>query len=186
LELWSDLLLEIPHSRLMLVIPEGKATARVLRHFRARGVSDDRLQLIGRVSMQDFLGVHSRVDLSLDSFPFNGVTTTLQSLWMGVPVLTLEGVRYCARVGGSILMNLGLHMLIAHSNADFIAKAKMLASNPGLLAQLRQGMRSRMQASPLLDEQRFTRDLEALYRQSVAHLLVHRIAAPALNYLKVY
>ena len=117
---------------------------------------------MSRVPLQDYLSLHGEIDLMLDPFPYNGVTTTLQSLWMGVPVLTLKGARYPARVGASILANAGLHAFIAHSETEYIEKACQLAAKPAHLERLRTTMRARMLASPLMDEPGFTRDFEAL------------------------
>jgi predicted O-linked N-acetylglucosamine transferase (SPINDLY family) len=163
LGVWTELLHLVPGSRLLIVsIPDGIAQQRILRYFRAHGIADDRVRIMSRVPLQDYLKLHGEIDVMLDPFPYNGVTTTLQSLWMGVPVLTMKGARYPARVGASILANVGLHSLIAHSETEYIEKACQLAADPARLDRLRSTMRTRMLASPLMDAETFTRDFEAL------------------------
>jgi predicted O-linked N-acetylglucosamine transferase (SPINDLY family) len=152
----------------MVSIPEGKAQQRIRDAFGQHGVSEDRIQIMPRIPLQAYLRLHSKIDLMLDPFPYNGVTTTLQSLWMGVPVLTLKGARYPTRVGASILANMGLHSFIAHDSGEYVNKGARFAADPSCLKALRAGMRERMLASPMLDERCFTRDLEALYLRASA------------------
>jgi predicted O-linked N-acetylglucosamine transferase (SPINDLY family) len=109
---------------------------------------------------------YEEVDIALDTFPYHGTTTTLDALWMGVPVLTLAGERHASRVGVSILSNLGLDPLLVASTPDeFVARAATLASQPATLDELRRTLRGRLQASVLLDGRSFTAKLEATYLQ---------------------
>jgi predicted O-linked N-acetylglucosamine transferase (SPINDLY family) len=112
---------------------------------------------------QQFLAAHHRVDVALDPFPFNGVTTTCQTLWMGVPLITLAGRSHVARVGVSMLSNLGLNHCIAESVEDYVARAVALAGDRDFLASLRAGLRERMRAAPNTDGVCFTRFLEDAY-----------------------
>jgi protein O-GlcNAc transferase len=110
------------------------------------------------------LRAYDLIDIALDPFPYNGTTTTCEALWMGVPVVTLAGVGHVARVGASILTYCGLSELVATSREDYIVKAAALAEDRIRLAGLRDGMRRRMETSPLMDYPRFARGVEAAYR----------------------
>jgi predicted O-linked N-acetylglucosamine transferase (SPINDLY family) len=101
----------------------------------------------------------------LDSYPYSGATTTLDSLWMGVPVLTLAGDPPISRSTASILATLGMNDWIARTPDEFVAFAARLASDPGALAALRAGLRTNLETSILMDGARFTAQLEDLYRQ---------------------
>jgi predicted O-linked N-acetylglucosamine transferase (SPINDLY family) len=104
------------------------------------------------------------IDVCLDTVPYNGVTTSLDGIWMGTPTLTLVGNTPVGRSGLHICKNLGLPLLIAPTPVEFVAKAVELTSDLGRLAQLRASLRSRLKASPLMDALGFTRDLENAYR----------------------
>ena len=106
------------------------------------------------------------MDIVLDPFPYTGTTTTCESLWMGVPVVTLcRPDRTCSRVGASILTNLDLPDLVAGTSQEYVQKAVALARDPDEILFLRETLRERMSRSPLMDAAGFTKALEALYRQ---------------------
>jgi predicted O-linked N-acetylglucosamine transferase (SPINDLY family) len=102
----------------------------------------------------------------LDTFPYNGHTTSLEALWMGVPVITLPGDAPVARAGLSQLMNLGLPELIARNSDDYVRIAAELCADLPRLAKLRATLRSRMESSVLMDAPRFARSIETAYRQA--------------------
>jgi predicted O-linked N-acetylglucosamine transferase (SPINDLY family) len=108
---------------------------------------------------------YREIDIGLDTFPYNGHTTSLDSFWMGVPVVTLCGQTVVGRAGLCQLMNLGLPELIASNPDEYVRIAVSLAGDLPRLAALRAELRPRMQASPLMDAPRFARNLEAAYRQ---------------------
>jgi predicted O-linked N-acetylglucosamine transferase (SPINDLY family) len=107
-------------------------------------------------------------DIVLDTFPFNGHTTTWQALWMGAPVVTLAGrAAHRSRMGASILTNIGLPELIAHDEGEFLTVASGLAKDLPRLRELRIGLRERMRRSVIQDGAGFTRDLEAAYVEMI-------------------
>ena len=112
-----------------------------------------------------YLELYHQIDLGLDTFPYNGHTTSLDSLWMGVPVVSRTGRTAVSRAGLSLLANLGLGELATPSPAEFVRIATTLAGDPGRLAALRGGLRGRMEKSPLMNAARFTRNLEQAYRE---------------------
>ena len=112
------------------------------------------------------LGHYDEVDIALDTFPYNGTTTTCEALWMGVPVITLAGDAHMSRVGASILRAVGLANLVAESDTQYAQIALALAQDRSRRVALRAGMRDRLRASPLLDHAGFTRQLEQHYWQA--------------------
>jgi len=111
-----------------------------------------------------YLELYRRVDIVLDPFPYNGHTTSLDALWMGVPVVSLAGQKAVSRAGLSQLSNLGLADLVAYSKDDYVAIATRLAQDSPRRAELRSTLRERMQVSPLMDATRFARGIESAYR----------------------
>ena len=109
--------------------------------------------------------LYQRIDVGLDTFPYNGHTTSLDSFWMGVPVITLVGQTVVGRAGLSQLSNLGLQELIAQTPEQYVSIAAALAGDLPRLSQLRATLRERMQGSPLMDARRFARNIEAAYRE---------------------
>jgi predicted O-linked N-acetylglucosamine transferase (SPINDLY family) len=114
--------------------------------------------------LTDHQAVYNEIDIALDPFPYNGATTTCESLWMGTPVVALAGDAHAGRVGVSILTQVALMELIAGSPEDYVRIAVELASNRTRLSELRGSLRLRMAASPLCDTKVFARDVEGAYR----------------------
>jgi len=129
------------------------------------GISQDRLRLEGASPLPDYFNWYSGIDMILDTFPFAGGTTTCHALYMGVPVVTRTGNLSVSRVGSSILHNIGLGELVTETPEEFVKTAMSLAQDRPRLAELRRTLRQRMQQSPLMDEPRFVRNLEAAYRE---------------------
>jgi predicted O-linked N-acetylglucosamine transferase (SPINDLY family) len=162
---WSGILKRVPGSRLVLTnLPEGEGTAQIARRFAAQGIAEERLVLQGKLSAEAYEAQLQKIDLGLDPYPYNGTTTTCQSLWMGIPVITLEGETSVARSGYALLQTLGLEELIARDEAEYVEIATRLANDLDRLDALRSGMRSRFEASALRDETGFTREIEDAYR----------------------
>lgn len=161
LDLWSETLRALPGSRMHLVANEA---AFVLEKMRDRGVSPDRVVVLPRMNSREYLATHAGVDLILDTFPFNGLTVTLNALWMGVPTLTLKGNIPAARAGFAIMERAGLGQFAADSEADFVRIACHWASHPEKLAELRRGMRERVR-SAWTDGAAYARELEGHFRE---------------------
>lgn len=168
LALWARLLARVPGARLALKSfgLAGESVRQALRaRFLEHGVGPERLEILGpEASFIGHLARYGAVDIALDTFPYNGTTTTCEALWMGVPVVTLAGKTHVSRVGSSILQRVGLGELVAQSAEEYIETAARLAGDAGRLRELRAGMRARMQASPLLDAPGFTGQMEEAYR----------------------
>lgn len=169
IKLWARLLGVVPGARLLLKnksFRDSSTCERYYREFEEAGVPRDRLELVGWVpSRADHVALYNRIDIALDTFPYNGTTTTCEALWMGVPVITLEGNRHAARVGVSLLTQVGLTELIAKTPEDYVHMAVELAKDLDRLAALRAGLRERMRSSPLCNARTFTRNLENAYRE---------------------
>jgi predicted O-linked N-acetylglucosamine transferase (SPINDLY family) len=146
---------------------EEAARESVFARFAAAGVARQRLELLGPLpNAADHLRTYHRIDIALDTFPYNGTTTTCESLWMGVPVVSLAGDRHASRVGASLLTAVGLQELIANSREEYVNIAAKLAGDLDRLAEIRSALRERMRESPLLDHAGFTRELEKFYRDT--------------------
>jgi predicted O-linked N-acetylglucosamine transferase (SPINDLY family) len=162
---WVELLQRLPRSRLLMTnLPEGEAKARTLQRFAARGIGAERLCLLGKLSLSDYYKQLNAIDIALDPWPYNGTTTTCQSLWMGVPVVTWCGETSVARSGYALLKAIGLSELVAQDAEEYVAIAAALAGDLDRLEGLRRSMRAWLESSPLRDEAGLTRDLEAAYR----------------------
>ena len=160
------ILRRIPDSRcLFTAVPRGNARTRLLEHFERQGIDPQRVEIRGRGGHDEFLRCHQAVDITLDSFPYNGTTTALHSLWMGVPFVALVGRTHVSRVGYSILANLGLHDWIARDAIDYVDVAVARASDIAGLDVLRQTLRQRVASSVIMDGVGFTRRLEQVYRR---------------------
>jgi predicted O-linked N-acetylglucosamine transferase (SPINDLY family) len=167
LDLWIELLASLPEARLVVVtVPEGRTQGRLRERFAAGGVDPSRLELYGLLPPPEYRALHARVDLALDPFPCNGATTTLETLWLGVPVLTLEGDSFRSRNGMGILTNGGLAPLVARSPAHYLEIARRLLSDPEELEALRALTGEHLLSTPLMDERRFAAALSVLLRQA--------------------
>jgi predicted O-linked N-acetylglucosamine transferase (SPINDLY family) len=169
LALWARVLTQVADSRLVFLAPESEGRARALSAFEALGIDRARVDANEYAPRPDYLASYNDIDVCLDTFPYNGHTTSLDAFWMGVPVVTLVGTTVVGRAGACYAANLGLHELIAKSPEEYVKIASDLCSNLDRLGQLRAGLRARMQASPLMDGPRFARNLEAAYRLAWRH-----------------
>ncbi|GAA4427900.1 tetratricopeptide repeat protein [Acidovorax lacteus] len=162
--LWTRVLNAIPDSKLLVQAKQLKdpvAAARLRDRFARQGITADRLIIEPPQSRQDYLRTYHRVDFCLDPFPYPGGTTTAESLWMGVPVLTLEGSTLLSRQGAGLLHAAGLRDWVAQTPEDYVSKAAAFARDLPGLSQLRSELRQQVQQSPLFNASRFARHLEA-------------------------
>jgi predicted O-linked N-acetylglucosamine transferase (SPINDLY family) len=170
LDAWAQLLLATPGSRLQLLAKQGGHRRRFADEFARRGVDAarilfaDYLPASADLSQGALLARYHDIDVALDTFPYGGMTTTLDALWMGVPVVSLVGERNLGRAGLSILNNVGLGELAAKDVDAYVETAMRLAQDQLRLAALRASLRERMRSSPLLDAEGYTRKVEQAFR----------------------
>ena len=166
---WARILERVPGARLLLKassLADGAARRRVLAAFAEHGIGEHRVELLARVDSQgDHLTLYGRIDVALDTFPYNGATTTCEAMWMGVPVVTLAGESHAGRVGVSLLHRVGLDDLVASDLDGYVDAAAGLAGDRERLGELRSGLRARMRGSSLCDAQAVTREHGVLSRE---------------------
>jgi predicted O-linked N-acetylglucosamine transferase (SPINDLY family) len=166
LEVWAKIMAQIPDSRLLLEIrgidspPFRDSVEERLRRF---GLPMERVILEPRKRSNQFV-LYNKIDIALDPFPCAGGTTSMDALWMGAPFVTLAGNHFVSRMGVTFLTNIGLPELIAHNAGEYVKIATDLARNKDRLRALRHNLRERVTASPLMDQERFTRNMEAAWR----------------------
>jgi protein O-GlcNAc transferase len=169
LEMWSRILLAVPGSRLLLknaALGEHSVAQELRKQLQELGVDLQQVDILGIAPLTSgHLATYGQVDIALDTFPYHGTTTTCEALWMGVPVVTLAGQTHVSRVGVSLLTNIGYPEWIAASPEEYVKIAAELAKDRKQLTQLRADLRSRMQASPIMDAASFARDMESTYRK---------------------
>ena len=169
-DVWAELLAAVPNSRLLLVVPGGPARqAEVAALWGGRGVTADRLRMTDIVSPHDYFLLYNGVDVALDPFPYAGGTTTMDALFMGVPVVTLEGRWATARAGVTLLRAAGLPQWVARTPAEYVAIAAGLAADLPALARWRRALRPHLRASSLMDGPRFAADVAGAIRRAWVH-----------------
>jgi predicted O-linked N-acetylglucosamine transferase (SPINDLY family) len=169
LDAWARILAATPTSRLVLkgsFLGRPRNAEWLRGEFAARGVPAERIELDGPAEHFTFLQKYDAIDVALDSFPYNGGTTTMEALWQGVPVVSFTGDRWGARIGASMTRSAGLSEFVAADADGYVKLAVELANDPATpmrLKELRETMRERVRASRLGDVEAFTRELEAVY-----------------------
>jgi predicted O-linked N-acetylglucosamine transferase (SPINDLY family) len=166
---WAEVLARVPGSRLSLLAPGAEtpqAQAWIAAAVAGAGTDPSRIDFHANMAFDDYLRAHGEWDVVLDTWPFNGHTTTCHALWMGTPVVTLAGTMHAGRMGASILHALGLDELAPDTPAQFVDSAARLALDLDRLRTLRATLCERMRASPLMDARQFTGDLEAVFEQA--------------------
>jgi predicted O-linked N-acetylglucosamine transferase (SPINDLY family) len=166
--LWAEILKKVPGSGLVIKnhgLADPTAREILPRRFAECGIAADRLELVVAISLHnEHLAFYDRIDIALDTFPYNGTATTCEALWMGVPVLTLGGPTHESRVGASLLHNLRLDAWIAGDTKEYVQLAAKYAADRSGLARLHADLRGRMSRSALMNESQFARDMEAACR----------------------
>ena len=164
--LWARVLEAVPGSTLtVLVGPRSEADPHLAAMFESHGVPPRRLRLVGRCPHDQYLRLYHALDVALDTFPYNGHTTTLDALWMGVPTVTLAGRTHVARAGLSVLTAAGLGECVAFSPDAYVRAAASLAADLPRLASLRSALRQRVARGPLCDGRGTARRREEAYRR---------------------
>ena len=164
---WSKILKQVPDSR--LIIKGGKihwesVKRNIIGEFKKNDITEDRIELYKHTDKKgSHLDFYNNIDIALDTFPYNGTTTTCEALWMGVPVIALVGKVHAQRVSYSILKNIGIDETITYSSEEYIKTAVGLATDLTSLEKLRQKIPDALRRSVLCDQGLFTRQLEALY-----------------------
>ena len=165
LGLWAEILRAVPGSRLLITNAAADTLQAVLHaQLTARGIAPERVRCHGRLPAADYRRLLGEIDIALDPFPYAGTTTTCETLWAGIPVVTQRGESSAARSGHALLTAVGLAELAAVDDADYVRIAVALARDGERRDALRRELPARFAASPLRDEAGFARDLEAAYR----------------------
>jgi predicted O-linked N-acetylglucosamine transferase (SPINDLY family) len=165
-KLWAEILTQVPDARLVAVgVPDGRAREDLLRDFVNAGVDATRIDVVGRVGIDEYFRTINKVDIALDSTPYGGGTTTCDLLWMGVPVITVGGCRPVSRSAVGILSVVGFEEGIASSPEDYVSRAVGFARDGEALALARETLRQEMRTSPMMDEVGFARGMEEAYRR---------------------
>jgi predicted O-linked N-acetylglucosamine transferase (SPINDLY family) len=142
------------------------AHGAIRSEFAKHGIDATRVELIAFVpTVAEHLRLHARVDIALDTFPYNGTTTTCEALWMGVPVVSLAGRTHVSRVGVSLSNAVGLGDLVADDRDRYVEIAVALARDSSRLTDLHSTLRPRMHSSPLMDGPSFARKMEQAYHR---------------------
>lgn len=174
LALWAKVLAAVPDSRLLLKAPSfsDEAAQQIFtERLQALGVDMARVEFRGPVGLSDMMAEYADVDIALDPVPYNGGTTSLQAMWMGVPVVTQMGAHFVSRMGASFMTAAGLSEWVAQDDEDYVAIAQKMAKDRQALVKLKKGLRQRLKKNKAWDVVAHTRALEAAIVQaaSAAH-----------------
>jgi len=161
---WSKLLQAIPTSRLIMAGMPESGYDSLISWFTGQGVSIERLSFYTRSNMDEYLVLHHQVDICLDTFPYNGGTTTCHAMWMGVPTLTLSGQTPASRVGSTIMLSIGLEEFVANTEKDFVNKGLSVVNDLDGLALLRRELRNRFKLSPAQQPELIAKGVERALR----------------------
>jgi len=171
MRLWAEVLRAVPDSRLLIKsrgLGDPGTLALVRKALAETGADLSRIEIRSHAkNFRDHLDTYNQVDIALDTFPYNGTTTTCEALWMGAPVVTLSGATHCSRVGQTLLAHVGFDQWVAKDAAQYVAIAGELAANLDELRHIRRTLRDRLSASSLCDAPAFTRRYEDALRQLV-------------------
>ena len=162
-DVWMRILKSVEGSMLWLLLDNPFAVSNLLKEAQLRGINPNRLVFAKRMDLDQHLARHRFADLFLDTLPYNAHTTANDSLWSGLPVLTLKGQSFASRVAASLLKAIELPELICHTQAEYEAKAIELALNPKKLADLKKKLANNRDKTPLFNGAQITRDIESAY-----------------------
>jgi predicted O-linked N-acetylglucosamine transferase (SPINDLY family) len=187
ISLWAGAMRAVPGSRLLVKsrgLQQPAAAELLIAGFAEQGIEADRLSFIGQdQSVRDHLARYGQVDIALDTFPYNGTTTTCEALWMGVPVITLAGRTHAARVGASILSSIGRERWVADCPDSYTKIAINLSRNLTQLTEERTALRANISSSPITNATAFTRQLESQLQRMYDRIQAIKLDSPAPNRL---
>ena len=167
--LWSKILKKVDGSQLHLKAKQlktGFIWDNIMKAFSTHGISEEQVKCLGyTATREEHLKLYNTIDISLDTFPYNGTVTTLEALWMNMPVLTLVGESHAQRVSYSILKNLNLDQLIAFTEEEYVLKAIELAEHPEIIRELKTKMRKNLLASSICNPKVITREMELNFKR---------------------
>jgi predicted O-linked N-acetylglucosamine transferase (SPINDLY family) len=159
----AEILRNVPNSKLFLKdkqLDHQSVRDQVVSRFAAHGICPTRLLLEGKSSRYEYLKCYHRVDIALSPFPYGGGTTSVEGLWMGVPVITRQGSYFLSHLGESIAHNSKMSDWIAQDNEDYVEKATRFSSDLNSLGELRHSLREKLLRTPLYDLPRFAGHFE--------------------------
>ena len=168
IKLWCDILKKVDNSVLVLkntAFLDEDIINSVKERFFKYEIKEEQLNFIKRdISSKEHINRYNYIDIALDTYPYNGTTTTCEAMYMGVPVISLAGKTHASRVGVSLLTNVNLEDLVAYNDEDYVQKAVDLANDIKRLEKIKFNLRYNMENSPLMQGDNFTRELEKVYR----------------------
>jgi len=164
--LWAKVMRACEKSQLLLLAPEGSLRDHVAAYMKGQGIGPGRVHFLGRTGATEYYKYYHDIDMCLDSFPYNGHTTSMDSFWMGVPVTSFYGATPWGRGTWSQASNLGLTELVGKNEKEFVELSIALAKDLPRLVWLRKELRQKMRQSPLMDEMGYCRGIEAAYREA--------------------
>ena len=167
--LWSAVLHAVPGSRILIKtkgLDDPTVAEHLLNRFYELGIEASRIDLAAQTkSIEEHLDFYNKVDIALDTIPYNGTTTTCESLWMGVPVFSVLGKMHHERVSASILNTVGLSEFVGETQEDMVKRVVNCCADITALASLRASLRDRVSSSPLCDGADLARQIEPVYRK---------------------
>tara|TARA_Y100000992_G_C21198557_1_gene459230 strand:- start:450 stop:1043 length:594 start_codon:yes stop_codon:yes gene_type:complete len=171
IEVWSSILKKIKNSKLLLKTSVATSKELYKKKFDKHGVLESIIFSDYNNNFNDHMNEYKKIDIALDTFPWNGVTTSFESIWMNVPVIVMEGYNFNSRCGSSINKNLKLPNLIAKNKEDYINKTVSLAQDKDMLLKIRKDLFANAIKSPLFDKKKFSDEffysLEKIYNNKV-------------------
>ena len=164
IDVWSEILKRVENSKLFLKTKELdnlEMMENIRKKFQKNGISTEKIITEGRSkTREEMLKKYNQIDIALDPFPYSGVTTSFESVWMGVPLLTKKGNNFYSRIGVSINKNLGMDDWIANNEKDYISKAISKASDLEKLFQIKKELRNKFLKSPLSNTKQYAKHFE--------------------------
>ena len=157
-ETWSKIIKKVKNSKLILKSSRPRVTEILSEKFQNQGVLNSVKFMTTTTNFEDHMQLYKKIDIALDTFPYNGVTTSFEAIWMGVPVITMKGYNFNSRCGESINKNINMEYLIAENEIDYVAKAKELSDNKEKLLDIRKKIFNQATSSPLFDTKSFSND----------------------------